>query len=97
MDHTLPKNYVFLLRCYDREGCPHPLCERNVHKREGIVNESHDIHKPIFCICRQPEGKEFMIFCDQCGEWYHVACIGIAEDEGTRLIDNDVQAVPTGS
>ena len=27
MDNTVPGNYIFLLRCCAREGCPHPLCQ----------------------------------------------------------------------
>ena len=36
-----------------------------------------------YCLCRRPyEG--FMIGCDDCGEWYHGACIGMSETQAGR-------------
>ncbi|KAI8992447.1 hypothetical protein BDB01DRAFT_778467 [Pilobolus umbonatus] len=32
----------------------------------------------LYCICRRGyDGKEFMIECDQCQEWFHGSCIGL--------------------
>ncbi|ORX49183.1 hypothetical protein DM01DRAFT_1385311 [Hesseltinella vesiculosa] len=34
---------------------------------------------PVYCLCRKGyDGKEFMIACDQCQEWFHGRCVGIA-------------------
>ena len=97
MDHNLPINYIFLLRCCGREGCPHPLCERSARQQEIPVRTNQatvrDASKGIFCICHQPEGDKFMICCDQCGEWFHCDCIGITEEEGNKMADDDVSFV----
>ena len=97
LDHNLPINYIFLLRCCEREGCPHPLCERSARQREIPVRTNQatvrDASNGIFCICRQPEGDKFMICCDQCGEWFHCDCIGITEEEGNKMADDDVSFV----
>ena len=29
-----------------------------------------------FCLCRQPGGRE-MLGCDDCGDWYHLRCVGV--------------------
>lgn len=34
-----------------------------------------------------------MICCDQCGEWFHGDCIGITEEEGNKMADNDVSFI----
>ncbi|KAI8817642.1 uncharacterized protein EV422DRAFT_499756, partial [Fimicolochytrium jonesii] len=32
----------------------------------------------LYCICRtEYDGKQFMIACDRCMEWYHGKCVGI--------------------
>lgn len=92
MDHTLPSNYIFLLRCCGKGSCPHPLCKTRNTERERPLTANQvavkDASKEIFCICRQREGTRFMICCDQCGEWFHVDCIGITE-EGNRMAKDD--------
>ncbi|XP_073385841.1 lysine-specific demethylase JMJ17 isoform X3 [Physcomitrium patens] len=36
----------------------------------------------VYCICRKPyDEEEAMIACDQCREWYHYGCLGLAEPE----------------
>ncbi|KAF5729995.1 lysine-specific demethylase 5B isoform X2 [Tripterygium wilfordii] len=29
----------------------------------------------LYCICRKPYDEMTMIACDQCNEWYHIACV----------------------
>ena len=71
MDNTLPINYVYLLRCCGKENCPHPLCAGHGYKGDDINQPSDSgVTQEVFCICRQPEGN-FMICCDQCGQWFH--------------------------
>lgn len=39
----------------------------------------------LYCVCRRPYDKdEDMIACDQCSEWYHYSCVGLAEPESRR-------------
>ena len=33
--------------------------------------------------------NRLMICCDQCGEWFHVNCIGITEADAANMDDND--------
>ncbi|XP_078664865.1 uncharacterized protein LOC144907559 isoform X1 [Branchiostoma floridae x Branchiostoma belcheri] len=42
----------------------------------------------LYCICRKPHGKRFMICCDRCEEWYHGDCVGITKKEGIRMEKN---------
>ena len=51
-----------------------------------------DLSKPIFCTCRKPENG-FMIYCDQCGEWFHGPCVGLAEVEGKIMGEDDVSYI----
>ena len=30
-----------------------------------------------------------MICCDQCGEWFHLNCIGVTEDEAAKMEKDD--------
>lgn len=98
LDHNLPSNYIFLLRCCGKEGCDHPLCEaHNDHRRKSLgANHapSTDANKGLFCICRQPESR-FMICCDQCGEWFHGDCICLTEEEGNRMAKDDLPFICT--
>ena len=98
LDHNLPSNYIFLLRCCGKENCAHPLCQANSQchdtpepRRVNPVS-SKDSSKGLFCICRQPESR-FMICCDQCGEWFHGDCIGITEAEGDRMDKDDISFI----
>ena len=34
LDHNLPVNYIFLLRCCGKDGCPHPPCKASVSQQE---------------------------------------------------------------
>lgn len=31
----------------------------------------------LYCICRKPYDGKAMVACDQCDEWYHMACLGL--------------------
>ncbi|KAJ3176731.1 Lysine-specific demethylase 7A [Geranomyces variabilis] len=36
------------------------------------------ISTELYCICRKPwDGKQFMIECDMCREWFHGKCVGV--------------------
>ncbi|KAG2176773.1 hypothetical protein INT44_007437, partial [Umbelopsis vinacea] len=47
---------------------------------EKKSKDSHHNSSDQYCICRGGyNGKEFMVACDQCHEWFHGRCIGISE------------------
>ena len=96
VDHSLPSNYVFLLRCCGKENCVHPFCRVNGdHVREPSCENTtplRDSSKGRFCICRQPESR-FMICCDQCGEWFHGDCISVTEEEENRMVKDDISFI----
>ena len=91
MDRTLPSKYIFLLKCCGEENCPHPLCLKG--KDNSNSNQPNfNVNKITYCTCRK-EGTDFMICCDQCGEWYHYRCIGMSKEEGRRMSDEDIPFV----
>jgi hypothetical protein len=40
--------------------------------------------EPVYCICRGPEAG-FMVFCDNCEEWFHGDCVGIKKRQADKL------------
>jgi hypothetical protein len=38
-----------------------------------------------YCICRKDDDGKFMIQCDDCQEWYHGKCVGIAAAQGRNI------------
>ena len=36
-------------------------------------------HEAVYCLCRGPAGEGGMVECDDCHEWMHLRCIGIAD------------------
>lgn len=38
-----------------------------------------------YCICNGPDDGTFMIFCDQCEEWYHGKCIGLTKEKSRSI------------
>ena len=45
---------------------------------EARRQEKAEARRARYCVCRAPwDGKSFMIECNDCGEWYHGACVGL--------------------
>ncbi|GAA6033659.1 hypothetical protein JCM8097_004370 [Rhodosporidiobolus ruineniae] len=58
-------------------------------RRRGQEEDDDDEEKDdrLYCVCRELYDPErLMIACDKCEEWYHVDCVGIAED-AVELVD----------
>ena len=36
----------------------------------------------LWSICRKPNNKRFMIYCDSCVEWIHGKCVGVTRGQG---------------
>jgi hypothetical protein len=42
--------------------------------------------EPLYCVCRRPYAEgAFMLECEACGEWFHGACVGVAEELADAL------------
>ncbi len=53
-----------------------------IHMPEELTKLKHAVKN--YCICRRPyEG--FMIGCDDCGEWFHVGCVGVTETKANKV------------
>ncbi|GAA5879901.1 hypothetical protein JCM8547_005314 [Rhodosporidiobolus lusitaniae] len=63
---------------------------RGKRRRRGDDDEEEDSEEKddrLYCVCRKLYDPErMMIACDKCEEWYHVDCVGIAED-AVELVD----------
>ena len=33
----------------------------------------------LYCICRKPHNKRFMICCEACDEWFHGSCVNLTQ------------------
>lgn len=65
-----------------------PIADATDDADESTVGGNQQVrtHKEVevYCTCRKAYQGEMMISCDECGEWYHPACVNIhTEDEET--------------
>jgi len=51
------------------------------------LSQEEDSNK-LWCLCRKPEGGQFMIQWDHCGEWLHGDCVGVSCCQGQQLEEN---------
>jgi len=49
------------------------------------TSEEKADEEPVYCLCRRPAGSGFMIFCEECKEWFHGDCIGITRVKGGQI------------
>jgi len=57
--------------------------------KELIAKKTALVRGPVNCVCKTPYFEEFgkvMVECTECTRWFHIDCLGIAEDE----IEDDV-------
>lgn len=52
---------------------------------ETASEEKDGDEEPVYCLCRRPAGSGFMIFCEECKEWFHGDCIGITRVKGSQI------------
>jgi len=50
------------------------------------LSQEEDPNK-LWCLCRKPEGGQFMIQCDH-GEWLHGDCVGASCSQSQQLEEN---------
>lgn len=46
---------------------------------------SEDDPEKLWCICRKPYEKRFMICCDNCVEWFHGSCVNVTRQQGKNI------------
>ncbi|KAL3891724.1 hypothetical protein ACJMK2_003974 [Sinanodonta woodiana] len=56
-------------------------------------DETWEDPSKLYCICRQPHNKRFMICCDKCEEWYHGKCVGISATTGKEMELNNEEYI----
>eukprot|EP00484_Ammonia_sp_Unknown_P017435 CAMPEP_0197035534 /NCGR_PEP_ID=MMETSP1384-20130603/13303_1 /TAXON_ID=29189 /ORGANISM="Ammonia sp." /LENGTH=1448 /DNA_ID=CAMNT_0042465607 /DNA_START=242 /DNA_END=4588 /DNA_ORIENTATION=+ len=60
------------------------LSEISQHQNSA-TNDSEDPDK-LYCVCKKPyDHTNTMIQCDYCKEWYHCECIGLAEEQISKM------------
>ena len=77
------KNSIFTVN-HDRDRVlPKWLTDYRTNPEQGetqpIIDDS------LYCICQQPWGKQFMIQCDYCGEWFHERCVNISPTDALEI------------
>ena len=58
---------------------------------EGSDWGEEDDPDRLWCICRKPYNKRFMISCDQCQQWYHGSCVGVTKRQGKEMEKENVE------
>ncbi|KAL3316833.1 hypothetical protein Ciccas_004512 [Cichlidogyrus casuarinus] len=61
--------------------------------KKSSVPESIDQNSELYCICRQPHNKRFMICCDRCDEWFHGDCVQLTPERGARMEEQGIDFV----
>lgn len=46
---------------------------------------SDDDPEKLWCICRKPYDRRFMINCDSCDEWFHGKCVNVTKVQGRKM------------
>ena len=59
--------------------------QKSITPGETAREEKTDGEEPVYCSCRRPAGSGFMIFCEECKEWFHGECIGITRVKGGQI------------
>ncbi|KAI8373033.1 uncharacterized protein BYT42DRAFT_616221 [Radiomyces spectabilis] len=78
--HTKPKTEAKSAK--DRKKNPHPPMPKE--RKRSIAKNHHDNNEELYCICRKGyDGKEFMVACDGCQEWFHGRCVGMTPKKVT--------------
>lgn len=45
---------------------------------DDMIDDADD-DQTLYCVCRRPHERRFMVCCDGCGEWFHGACVKITK------------------
>ena len=46
--------------------------------------------KKLYCICRREEFG-YMIFCDECEDWFHLECVNVTEEQAENMKANNLK------
>ncbi|MCU7901933.1 MAG: DDE-type integrase/transposase/recombinase [Candidatus Thiodiazotropha sp. (ex Lucinoma aequizonata)] len=75
-------NHDRMKPCRDRELPRWLLSYRSNTEKEADQTVDDNT---VYCVCRKPWGKQFMIRCDYCNEWYHGSCVDITPTEALNI------------
>ncbi|KAG0258304.1 hypothetical protein BG011_003376 [Mortierella polycephala] len=84
---SLAKHYQSHSRSKVMESSPN----RRVTKDDTTAEETIKLSQTggdvkLYCICRTPyDTSRFMIACDECDEWFHGDCVGVAEKDSDMV------------
>ncbi|OWA51734.1 putative PHD finger protein 3 [Hypsibius exemplaris] len=61
--------------------------EANSNTGSAGESNSKKPRKPakVYCICKKPYDKGFMISCDTCSDWFHGTCVDVTKKEGDAI------------
>lgn len=54
---------------------------------ESAGSEMEESDHGPYCICRGADDHRWMIFCENCEDWYHGECIDLSKEIGESLIE----------
>lgn len=53
----------------------------------GTDDDDDESDNGPYCLCRGPDDHRWMIFCENCEDWFHGECINLRKDIGESLIE----------
>ncbi|CAM1506282.1 Fc.00g059230.m01.CDS01 [Cosmosporella sp. VM-42] len=66
---------------------PKSQLSNDAHSTEEAASEEEESDHGPYCICRGPDDHRWMIFCENCEDWFHGECIHLDKDIGESLIE----------
>ena len=67
-----------LLKCFQEkkmEPFPHKVASIQTENAPFFPYATLD----LFCTCHMPETYDDMVECEECGEWFHLKCMGLTK------------------
>ncbi|KAF7549076.1 hypothetical protein G7Z17_g6639 [Cylindrodendrum hubeiense] len=55
--------------------------------QEGSSDDDNEEDNGPYCLCRGPDDHRWMIFCENCEDWFHGECINLNKEIGESLIE----------
>lgn len=55
--------------------------------QDGSSDDDMEEDNGPYCLCRGPDDHRWMIFCENCEDWFHGECINLSKEIGESLIE----------